>query len=358
MLAALIMAGGKGERFWPKSRTHRPKQLLSIFSDCSMIEETVKRLSPLIEPEHIFISTAAHLESSIQKVLGGIPKHNYIIEPVGRNTAPCIGLSALIIRKRLGNVPMVVLPSDHVISDRDLFQRTVAIGARLASEQGKVVTIGIQPGSAHTGYGYIQQGQSLGALDDIEFFRLAAFKEKPDLKTAQQFLEAGTYLWNSGMFLWTCDTILTEITTHLPGLDQVLRKIAPALDSPEQQRVIERFFPEAESISIDYGILEKTAKGVLVRGTFDWDDVGNWLALEHYIEKDQDHNTVKAPFQAINTRNCLIVSDRQLIATIGVKDLIVVSTDDAVLICHRNDSESIKNLLAAMKNDDSFKHYL
>lgn len=358
MIAALLMAGGRGERFWPKSRKSRPKQLLPITSNKTMIEETIDRISPRIPLSHIFISTGADLVSPIREILPTLPEGNIIVEPVARNTAPCIGLSTLFIKRTLGNVPIIVLPADHIIPDQELFLKTVDYGAKLAVEKKSIITIGIRPRSAHTGYGYIQHGELVHEDGEFQSFTLNGFTEKPDLDTAREFLDAGNFLWNSGMFLWTCDTILTEIAQYMPELSALLNEIDGAIGTKNEGAVIESLFPKSENISIDYGIMEQTKVGLVINGTFDWDDVGGWLAMEKFLEKDDSGNSFMGMFESIDTHNCIALGGKQLLTTIGVNDLIIVSTDDALLICDRSRAEDIKKLLGKLKERSDTRFFL
>lgn len=358
MLVALLMAGGRGERFWPKSRSNHPKQLLAIASASSMIEETMARISPMIPRERVFVSTGTAIFKEMRNVLSGVPRDNFVIEPVGRNTASCIGLSALKIRHKFGNAVMVVLPADHVISDQDLFLRTVDWGAHLAVERGAIITMGIKPRAAHTGYGYIKHGEKMAERDGIVAHQFERFTEKPDRTTAERFLENGTYLWNSGMFIWTVETILDEIRCHLPDLDRVLSSISPMVGTPDEEKAIETLFPQAPNISIDYGIMEKTQKGIVLRGTFDWDDVGSWTSLERLHPRDDSGNILKGPCVTLDTTDCIIVSDKHLVGTIGVKDLIIIATDDAILVCHASVGEDVKKLVEEIRKNPDLHKYL
>jgi mannose-1-phosphate guanylyltransferase len=358
MLTALLMAGGKGERFWPASRMHHPKQLLPISSDRSMMEETILRLDPLIPLEKIFISTGRMIADEVRMTLPAILPGNYIIEPVGRNTAPCIGLSALLIRQRLGDVAMAVLPADHVIPDKNLFQRTLRVASELAREKQAIVTIGIKPQSAHTGYGYIKHRRKITEVDSLEAFELERFTEKPDLPTANYFLSEGDYLWNSGIFIWTCETILEEIKRHLPELHRILEAIRPKLGTVDEQRAIDELFPSAPPISIDYGVMEKTDRGIVIKGCFTWDDVGSWSALERLHPADERGNVIRGLCSTVDTDGCIIQSDRLFVGTVGVKDLVIIATDDAILVCHKSRSEDLKKLTEQLNKTEYLKKYL
>lgn len=348
-IAILLMAGGKGERFWPRSRKKHPKQLLSISSSQSMIKETLQRISSIVSSDNVFVSTGKIIEKEMRAELSMIPDENFIIEPIGRNTAPCIGLAAMKIRKKLGDVPLIVLPADHIISPQSLFLNTILAAAEYSKEKKQIVTIGVLPTFPHTGYGYIQIGELLEQKNKIDIFELNKFFEKPNLSDAKAYLALGDFLWNSGMFVWTCNVILEEIKTHLPDLSLLLEEIEPFLLTESEEITIEAIFPQMESISIDYGIMEKTEKAVVIKGTFIWDDVGSWTALQRLRPKDSDGNIIEGPCEVIDTSNCIVMSDKRIVGTIGVKNLVVISTDDALLVCHKDKTEEIKKLIEKLQ---------
>lgn len=313
---AVIMAGGSGERFWPKSRRRLPKQFLPIVSKKSMIEETIGRLKGLVPEDRIYIVT-----NKIQAPLLKGYK-NVIAEPVSRNTAPCIALAARIIQKRDPEAVMVVLPSDHYISDISKFQDTIKVAVKM---DGVLVTLGIKPTFPHTGYGYIKKGKRLGN----GLYKVSRFTEKPDLKTAKRYVTSGKYFWNSGMFIWRVDTILEEIKKYLPDLD-------------------------SRSISIDYGVMEKTNRAVVLEAGFTWDDVGNWASLDKHKEKDKNGNILQGDVLVKDVNNSIIISEAPLVAGIGIRDMIVVATKDSVLICPKDRAEEVKSIVGMLKENKKY----
>ena len=354
MLNVIIMAGGKGERFWPKSREKRPKQLLSIGSMNTMLQETVKRAQALTSLKNIFIVTRTELEGEIIKQISHIPKENIINEPFARNTAAAIGLANIVIQKRDSisrdkSSIMVVLPADHIIKDIRQFKKTIAV-ASIAAEEGHLVTIGIKPNYPETGYGYIHRGNKISS--DIQgVFKVKEFREKPDLKTAEEFLKEGEYYWNSGMFVWTGKEIEKAFKKYMPKLSHALKVIDNSLSSSCLNKVIKEEYEKLEKVSIDYGVMEKAENVSVIEGLFDWNDVGSWLALEKVYKKDNEGNIVVGDYIGIDTSNCILIGDETLIATIGVSDLIVVNTGDVVLVCKKTEAQKVKELLKYIKKD-------
>ena len=348
---ALIMAGGKGERFWPKSRLSLPKQFLSLTDDGkTMIQLTVERISPLVDAEDIFIVTNENYKDLVKEQLPQVPSENIICEPVGRNTAPCIGLGAMHMLKKYGeeeDPAMIVLPSDHLIKNDQIFTEALTNACMVAEEGENLVTIGITPNYPETGYGYIRCS---GKEADHSSFAVEAFVEKPDLETAQSYLRDGHYLWNSGMFVWKLSTILNSIKNFLPDTFDKLSTIGNALGSGSECTVLKEVFPAIDSESVDYGIMERADNIYIIPGNFGWDDVGSWLAVSRINNTDSDNNCLKGNVVAYNTSNCTIEStSAQLVATVGLKDTIVVSTEDAVLIASKENAGQIKEMLAQLK---------
>ena len=337
---ALIMAGGRGERFWPKSRKSFPKQFLSLTDDGkTMIQLTVERIRPLVELEDIFISTNKDYKKLVLEQLPGIPEENILCEPVGRNTAPCIGLGAVHIARKHKDAIMMVLPSDHLIKYNKMFLNTIKSGCEIAEKGANLVTIGITPDYPETGYGYIKFNPD---ETDGHAYAVERFVEKPDLKTAKEYLETEEYLWNSGMFLWRVSTILSNIETFLPDLHAGLGTIQASIGTEEQEAVLEKTFAGFSSVSIDYGIMEKAKNIYILPGTFGWDDVGSWLAVGRIKKSNENGNVVDGNVITIDSRD-------KLIATIGIEDLIIVDTKDATLICEKNSAADIKKVLENLK---------
>ncbi|HYH04964.1 MAG TPA: mannose-1-phosphate guanylyltransferase [Bacillota bacterium] len=349
MLNFLIMAGGKGERFWPKSRTNTPKQLLNLTGNSTMIQETVERISDIAEPSHIFIVTNSLYAGPIQQLLPEIPQENIIIEPEGRNTAPCVGLASLVIGSKDPDGTMVVLAADHTIKDKHEFCRLLQQGAEIAAKTGGIVTLGIKPDRPETGYGYIKMGQPHQDFDQA--FAVERFTEKPNFETTLDFLATGKYLWNSGMFIWKIATIRRLIQRFMPDLHHGLEKIGEALGTPAYYEVLRSEFVRFEKISIDYGIMERAPEVYVLPADIGWDDVGSWNSLERVRRKDSAGNIVIDPNTIlVDVEDCIIESTgEKLVAALGVENLVYVETPDAVLICPKNRTQDIKLILEKIR---------
>lgn len=344
---ALIMAGGRGERFWPKSRKRMPKQFLSLTDDGkTMIQHTVERILPMVDVEDIYIVTNRDYKPLVQEQLPDIPQENILCEPVGRNTAPCIGLGAVHIARKYEDAVMFVLPSDHLIKYNTIFQKTLADAADVAEQGENLVTLGITPDYPETGYGYIKFNpeETLGRA-----FAVDRFVEKPDLETAKGYLATEQYLWNSGMFIWKVSTILKNLEKYLPETYVGLQKIQQAIGTEDERSVLEHEFEAFRSESIDYGIMEKAQNIYILSGSFGWDDVGSWLAVERIRQSNEFGNVITGNAITVDTKNTIIQGDKKLIATVGIENLIVVDTEDALLICEKDSAGNIKKVLENLK---------
>lgn len=344
---ALIMAGGRGTRFWPRSREKYPKHLLDIVGKQSLIQDTVDRIAPIVATENIYIVTGAPHADELMKQLPHIPKSNILIEPIGRNTAPCIGLASLTMKRKASDEVMCVLPADHVILQVDEFREVLHVAAEAAHQGDHLVTIGITPKRPEVGYGYLEQGNFKMSIRGRDVYEVASIREKPPRETAEQFLRMGRFFWNSGMFIWRISSILKAIETYLPDLYQSLLRIEEVLGTPKEAEVIEREYTAIHPISIDYGVMEKAHNVLLVKGDFGWSDVGSWDALWEVTEKDGDGVAVHScsSFVGIDIKNTLVYSSRKLVALLGIEDLIVVDTDDALLICRRGMSQDVRKIV-------------
>ncbi len=346
---ALILAGGKGERFWPRSRKNCPKQFLSLTDDGkTMIQKTVDRIRSLVEPEDIFISTNANYRELVKEQLPDVPESNILCEPVGRNTAPGIGLGAVHIRKKYEDAVMLVLPSDHLIGDEDTFRSVLSEAIETAEEESCLVTMGITPTAPETGYGYIKFLRE-GARKNA--YKVERFVEKPDLAKAKEYLADGGYLWNSGMFVWKVSTILGCIEKYLPEIYSGLVKIEDAIGSADQESVLNSAFETMPSESIDYGVLEKEDGIRVLPGDFGWDDVGSWLALGRMRALDDAGNLVSGNAVTTGVSSCIIEGGKKLIAAVGLKDLVIVDTEDAILICNKDNTADIKKIVESLRKD-------
>ncbi|PNV62592.1 mannose-1-phosphate guanylyltransferase [Clostridium sp. chh4-2] len=346
-ITALIMAGGRGERFWPKSRRSLPKQFLEITDDGkTMIQLTVERISPLVDMKDIFIATNKDYKKLVLKQLPEIPEENILCEPVGRNTAPCIGLGAMHISSKYEDALMLVLPSDHQIKFNKMYLTALNDACQVAEKGENLVTIGIMPDYPETGYGYIKFN-----THDMEgrAYKVERFVEKPSLEVAKEYLATEEYLWNSGMFIWKVSSILKNMEKLMPETYAGLTRIKSAIGTENQEITLEQEFVKMEAQSIDYGIMEKARNIYILPGMFGWDDVGSWLALERIKKTNEFGNVVDGNIITVDTQNCIIQGTKKLIATVGMKDMIVVDTEDAMLICAKDSTGSIKKVLENLK---------
>lgn len=350
MLAGVIMAGGKGERFWPKSRLKMPKQFLNIYGDRTMIQQTVDRLKRIMPVENVFIVTNPDYADIISKQIPDIPTGNILLEPMGRNTAACIGLAALHTERLDKESVMVVVPSDHVIKDEDEYIETLKTAVEKAYQGDYLITIGIKPEHPETGYGYIKCDRISGeTISNNGVYPVEKFVEKPDYNIAVKYVESGDYLWNSGMFIWKTSSILRAFKDHMPDLYNALNVIKAHMDKDDIEKVLYEEYSHLESISIDYGIMEKADNVYVVPGDFGWDDVGSWTSIERLYQKDEQGNVINGNVISIDTKKCIIAGSDKLIATLGLEDVIIVDTEDATLICSKDKAQNIKEVLSEIK---------
>lgn len=354
-LFVVIMAGGRGTRFWPESRAHKPKQFLKIVGDESMIRQTYLRISDEVPAQRIFIVTSDHLVGPVKDHLPEIPRENLLLEPAGRNTAPCIAWAAAVIRERCPDAILAILASDHSIDPASAFKDQILAAARLAAETGSIVTLGIPPDHPETGYGYLQMGQMMGDVDDLPYSEVLRFIEKPDRMTAERYLEEGGYLWNSGMFVFSAEKMVQEMQEHQPEIMEGILEIVESGNNPE---VLNRIFPELPAVSIDFGVMERT-RGILgMPVSFDWSDVGNWQSMYDHVESDEHDNHTVGDAVLEDCHGVLTWSADRMIVGIGVKDMIVVETDDAILVCHRDKAQAVGDIVKKLERSDSGKRYV
>jgi mannose-1-phosphate guanylyltransferase len=345
---ALIMAGGGGTRLWPLSRQARPKQTLTLVGERTMFEHAVDRIASLFQPEDIFVVTGEeHLESLLLQA-PELPRANFLLEPVGQGTAPAIGLGAVHLRRRDPQAVMVVLTADHFIRDVERFRRVLTAAAQVA-EKGHLVTLGITPSFPSTGFGYIQQGEQLYEVDGFAVFRALRFTEKPSPETAFQMVESGLYTWNSGMFIWRVDRIMEEFARQMPDLYDVLMQIDAVLGTPAYEPTLRRLWPELSPQSIDYGVMEGARDVVVIPVDIGWSDVGNWSSMREILPADADGNVVVGEHVGLDTRNTIVFGGRRLIATIGLEDMIIVDTDDALLICPVDREQDVREMVRQLR---------
>lgn len=350
MLHAVVMAGGSGTRFWPQSRKSMPKQLLKLAGDRTMIQQTVDRCESWIDAENIWVVTNADQVEETRRQLPELPAQNVLVEPCGRNTAPCIGLAAVHMLRRDPDAVMFVMPADHVIQPAAKFQSAGRCAVDLVEADPTLFALfGIPPAFPSTGYGYIERGAEL-TTGSHSVFAVKSFREKPDRETAQQYIDSGDYYWNCGIFSWSAQTILDALRQHVPNTHERLLRIQSAIGSSEETTVLESEFPEMDSISIDYAVLERAANVAVVEAPFEWDDVGSWLALPRLLATDDDGNTIDGEWCGVESKNCIVrTTHDHLIATLGMQDCIIVHTPDATLIANRNDADSMRKLVDALR---------
>ena len=344
-ITAVIMAGGRGERFWPKSRNNRPKQFLSLTSDGeTMIQKTVKRLSPLVSAEDIFIVTNAAYADLVNDQLPDVPRENILCEPCARNTAPCIAFAAAIIQKKYGDAMMLVLPSDHLIGYENIYIKTLQTAIRTAEEGNNLVTIWITPAYPETGYGYINFGKEAGDAYEVE-----RFVEKPDLPTAKKYLASGKYLWNSGMFVWKASAIMYNMKQFMPEIHDGAVRIGDSYGTDSYEETLIKEFTAFTSESVDFGIMEKASDIYTIPGSFGWDDVGSWLAVERINETDDKKNYFDGDVIAVDSERTTVCGGKRLVAAIGTRDIVIVDTDDVLLVCSKNNTQDVKKVIAQLK---------
>jgi len=356
MVYAVIMAGGKGERFWPKSRMKTPKQLLAIVSDNTMMQETVSRLDNISQDENILIITNSIQSEEIRKQLPSVPPENIISEPCGRNTAPCIALAAAFMKN--DDDVMVVLPADHMIRNKNMFQKNITDTINMAKKTNALFTIGINPLFPATGYGYIHFKEQIKSDTETEICEVVEFTEKPDLKKAKEFIESGEYYWNSGIFIWRKSVFVDSLKKFMPDLYEGYKKILSSIKNGNYEEKIQEIYPQLPNISIDYGIMEKADNVLVAKSLFDWDDVGSWDAVGKYFEPDDNQNVAKGKFVEVDSKNCIVFSDNKLVATVGVQNLIIVVTDDAVLVCDKTRSQDVKEIVKKLGSKPENQIYL
>lgn len=346
---ALILAGGSGERFWPLSRRSRPKQLLRLVSKNALLEDTVARLEGWIPRERILILTNVEQEKSVRELLKDFPKENIVAEPAKRDTAAAIALGVGWVALRDHFATMIVLPADHVIGNRDTYRETMEVAANAAQETGSLVTVGIKPTWACPGFGYIEQGAAVQLRDgptSPAVNRVIRFREKPNVDLAESFLRKGNFRWNAGMFVWSVPTVLSEFNRHSPELaDFISRLRAPK----EFDKVLKASFSKLPRVSFDYAIMEKADRVLVVEASFDWDDVGSWSAVAKYFQADEHGNAARGAVTAVDSTNNIVFDQTgTTIALLGVHNLIIVRTGDALLVCHRHQAERIKDLIGKL----------
>lgn len=347
---AIIMAGGSGERFWPLSTVDRPKQFLRLVGEKSLLRMTVERMEALIPIDRQVVVAGEQHADRIREELPNLPPANLICEPMGRNTAACIGLASLFLERRDPRAIAVVLPADHHIPDESLFCSAIEKAIGVARDRNVTVVIGIRPDRPETGYGYMKRGKEVGQ----DVYRILSFHEKPDEAVARGYLAAEDYFWNSGIFVWQNRTIQHLIKVHLPSHWEKLEEIGSRLEKPTYEDVLAKNYPTLDKVSIDYGVLEKAEDIHMVTGHFRWDDLGSWTALDRILSNDEESNVVIGRHVGLDTANCIIYGQGgKVIATMGLRDLIIAETEHGLLICPKAKAQEIRKLLTAISKDET-----
>jgi mannose-1-phosphate guanylyltransferase len=354
---AVIMAGGEGERFWPKSRQACPKQLLKIFGERSMIQMTADRITPLSSQERLLVITNELQAPLIMDQLPGVPESSIVAEPFGRDTAACIALAAAMVIERDPEGIMIVLPADHIIHDRKSLIMNLGDACKMAQDRNCLVTLGIKPTAPSTGYGYIHSGETIKSGLKTVFTRVREFAEKPDAVTARRYVQSGDYFWNSGMFIWKAAVIVEELKKQMPYLYEGYRKIRKSLNLPERERVIQEVYSGLEKTSIDYGVMENAENVIMARADFDWDDAGTWMAIERHYRLDDNGNAILGEAVILDSERCVIVGEEGIIGCVGIKDIVVVKTADAVLVCRRDRAQDVKKIVEELKTKKEWGRY-
>lgn len=361
MVYAVIMAGGSGTRFWPKSTKKLPKQFLSLFGEGTMIQNTAQRIEPIIPQERIMVVTNDSYVDIVKDQLPSVPEDNIVGEVVAKNTAPCIALAAEILYRKDPDAIMVVLPADHHIEEPEAFNTYLKTAIDKAKPGENLVTIGINPDRPETGYGYIHGDDAVEEkIAGHLVHPVKAFKEKPDAATAQKFLESGDYYWNSGMFIWSAKTILNEFEKHLPKMYGLVKESSEALFSKDHKSAVDAFYNSCESVSIDYGIMEHAENVFVVPGEFGWNDVGSWTAAYELGKKDALGNVVNADHATFSesSKNYISSKSGKMISIVGVDGIALVETDDAILVCNLDKAQNVKEIVEELKSKEELKKFL
>ncbi|MFA5688930.1 MAG: sugar phosphate nucleotidyltransferase [Kiritimatiellales bacterium] len=355
---AVIMAGGRGERFWPLSTSQHPKQLLALVGDQPLIAQAVERLNGLVPPENIFVVTNADLMDATRAAAPMLPPENIVGEPVGRDTAAAVACGGALVAAKNPEAVFAVLTADQVMGDLDVFRATLRGGMELAQQNDILVTIGIQPAFPSTGFGYIESGEDFSTVENVEFRKAVRFVEKPDEERARRYLATGRFYWNSGMFIWSVKSLQKAFAAHCPEMKILMDELIPFAVRGEIFAGLKKTYPALKKISVDYALMEKADNIVMACGTFAWDDVGSWPALEAHFPQDAGGNTLIGECKQIDSKNNIIYSKDRLTAVIGAENLIVVQADGVTLVCPRDRAQDIKQMVTALREKGSFEELL
>lgn len=334
------MAGGSGTRFWPLSRRKHPKQLLGLFGRDTLLEQTVNRIRSAIPPDRIYVFTSQLVQREVRRRLPEVPSSQIVAEPAARNTAPTIGLAAHEILRRDPQGLLVVLPSDHLINKPAEFRRALAAACTTASPEGRSVILGLKPTRPETGYGYLRLGRRSGRCEGQEIYRVEKFVEKPSLDLARRYMASGRYLWNAGMFIWRASTLLANLELFQPRMAGILARIAAA-GGVKAGKTLRRLYPRVEKISIDYALMEKISNVDAIAADLGWSDIGSWAVVYDLNRKDRDGNVKPKTGVCLHSRKNMIISPQKAVVAVGVENLVIVETADALLVCHRDHAQDV-----------------
>ncbi len=349
MLHAVIMAGGSGTRFWPASRCNRPKQFLTLAGDTPLLRVTYDRLEGLVPPDRVWVVTTVATAEATRSMLPELPPTNILAEPVGRNTAACAGLAAHATLVNDPDAVCIILPADHVIGQEDRFRSAMDAGAKLVAREGGLLTFGIQPNYPETGYGYLELGEEHSRESEWVIHRLQRFVEKPDVESAQRYVDSKRFLWNAGIFAWRAADLLDEIRRQLPELADGLDRIASSVGTSDFDSVLAEAYPHLPATSVDFGVMENAEQCWTVPVDFPWSDVGSWPALEGVLTADAAGNRGRGRVHVENAGDNVLVSTGPVLSVVGVKDLVVVATPDAVLVVPKDEAQRVKNVVEALR---------
>lgn len=355
MLYALILAGGKGTRLYPLSRGDNPKQFLKLINDKSFLRNTLDRIKPLVEKENIYVVTNEEYKDKIYEELQELNKDNIFVEPENKETATCIGLSAIKLLKKDKDAVMIILPSDHYIEDEKIFKETIIQAVEVAERKRGLVTIGVPPTRDETAYGYIEMGERV--IGDIPTFKVERFTEKPNIEVAKDFVLKGTYLWNSGIFIWRADVFIREMEKYLPKMYKSLMSIYQQLDNENEEATIKEQYEIIDGISVDFGILQKTRKAYVIKCEFIWDDIGSFTALTRFVNNFRG-NSVCGNSILEQAEGCYIFAKDKLVIGFGIKDIIIVDAGDVILVMDKNKDQEIKHLVNQLKEMQGMDKYI
>lgn len=350
MLHAVVMAGGSGTRFWPRSRRQRPKQLLNLFGNRSMLQQTVDRIAPLVPADRVLVITGADQAAGVREQLPEVPAGSVVGEPCPRDTAPCVALAAARVARRDPEGTMIVLSADHLIEPPEVFRRGVEAAVSVVdSDPRAFITFGVRPTRPETGYGYIQQAEKLGEPLGVKVFRAAQFMEKPARKVAEEYLAAGNYVWNAGIFVWRAQAVLDALREYQPELMARLDTIAQAFDTPDEAAVLAREFPLMPRVPIDRAVMERYPKVNVLEVTYNWSDVGDWRSLAELLPRDAEGNTLQGTGQMLRSRDTLVIADDgKPVVTLGVEGLVVIQSGGVTFVAKKSELDHLKGLVEGL----------